>query len=310
MPLLATPPVAATAARAMQAAVRLADRYGRRGPGAVAARRFPEHPRNASVVTVPTTVAPARAAVYRPPGEEDTALPVHVNFHGGGFVLPLTAMDDAFCRFLAAEAGVVVVNVDYVLAPQHPFPAPVHQAYEVVRRVAESGAEHGWDGGRLTVGGHSAGGSLAAAVSRLAFEKGGPEIALQVLHYPALDLATGSRAKPAAVPRPALRPWQCDVFNGSYTPDPRLRTDRLASPAHPADTADLRGIAPAVIVTAEHDLLHDEAVRYAERLRSVDALVEHHDVPGVDHGYDVRDEALAREVYALMARRVREAAKA
>jgi acetyl esterase len=242
-----------------------------------------------------------------PATEGDALPPVHVNFHGGGYVMPLTEMDDAFCRYLAEEAGVVVINVDYVLAPQHRFPAPPRQAFEVVRWVAAQGAEHGWDGSRLSVGGQSAGGGLAAAVARQALEEGGPSIALQVLHYPPLDLATGARDKRAAIAKPSLRPWMADVFDSAYVPDPKQRADRLVSPGNPADTANVTGIAPALVITAEYDLLKAEGTRYAERLRKAGALVEHHDVLGADHGYDVKDAEKARQTYALIARHVRQA---
>ncbi|WP_217238615.1 alpha/beta hydrolase fold domain-containing protein [Streptomyces sp. AC555_RSS877] len=312
MPLLARPAVAVLAAKTMQRMTLLADRRsGGRGSAASSHARFPEFPRTIRELTIPTAIAPARVTVYLPAAEEagEAAPPVHVNFHGGGYVMSLTELDDPLCRFLAAQAGVVVINVDYVVAPQHPFPAPPRQAYEVVRWVAEHGAEHGWAGSRLTVGGQSAGGGLAAAVARQALEEGGPPIALQVLHYPPLDLATGARHKRAAVDRPMLRPWMADVFDTSYVPDVRLRTDRLVSPAHPCDTADLTGIAPALVVTAEYDLLRAEAVSYADRLRRTGSLVGHHDVAGADHGYDGSDDEKARETYALIARHVREAVR-
>ena len=209
-----------------------------------------------------------------------------MNFHGGGYVLPIIDIDDPLCRFVAAEAGVVVINVDYVVAPQHPFPAPTRQAYEIVQWVAANGAEHGWDGSRLTVGGQSAGGGLAAAVARQALEQDGPALALQVLHYPPLDLATSAKDKHAAAPKPKLRPWMAEVFDGSYVPDPQDRLDPLISPANPADTADLHGIAPALVITAALDLLRAEGVAYADRLRGAGALVEHHDVADADHAYE------------------------
>ncbi|MFE0452926.1 alpha/beta hydrolase fold domain-containing protein [Streptomyces sp. NPDC058914] len=308
MSLLARPAVATRAARAMQGLTRLASRRSG-GPGSTAAwrSRLPEYPRDARASTVPTSVAAAPVTVYLPPAGTAARPPVHVNFHGGGYVMSMPVVDDALCRFLAAEAGVVVVNVTYVVAPQHPFPAPPTQAYEVVRWVAEHGAEHGWDGSRLTVGGQSAGGGLAAAVARQALERGGPSIALQVLHYPPLDLVTDAREKKAAVARPLLRPWMAAVFDTSYVPDPRERGNPLVSPAHPSDTADLRGIAPALVITAEYDLLRAEAVRYAERLAAAGALVEHHEVTGADHGYDVKDDDRARVTYALIARQLRRA---
>ncbi|MFG3296752.1 alpha/beta hydrolase [Streptomyces sp. NPDC048179] len=305
MSLLARPSIAALGAKTLQRLTLLASRRPS-GPGSDAAShaRFPEYPRRVRELTVPTSVAPARATVYLPAAEV-TAPPVHVNFHGGGYVMSLTELDDPLCRFLAAEAGLAVVNVDYVVAPQHPFPAPPRQAYEVVRWVAEHAAEQGWDGSRLTVGGQSAGGGLAAAVARQAWEEGGPSIALQVLHYPPLDLVTSAADKRAAIAKPMLRPWMAEVFDTAYVPEPKRRADPLVSPAHPSDTADLTGIAPAVVITAEYDLLRAEGERYASRLGAVGALVEHHEVGGVDHGYDGKDDVKAREVYALVARHLR-----
>ncbi|MER5530612.1 alpha/beta hydrolase fold domain-containing protein [Streptomyces sp. NPDC002677] len=309
MSLLARPSVAALGAKTLQRLTLLASRR-RSGPGSDAAShaRLPEFPRKTRELIVPTSVAPAHATVYVPPSG-DAPPPVHVNFHGGGYVMALTELDDPLCRFLAAEAGVAVVNVDYVVAPQHPFPAPPRQAYEVVRWVAEHAAEQGWDGSRLTVGGQSAGGGLAAAVARQALTAGGPSIALQVLHYPPLDLAANAADKRASITRPMLRPWMAEVFDTSYVPDPKRRSDPLVSPAHLSDTAALTGIAPALVITAEYDLLRAEGERYAERLRAAGALAGYHEVAGADHGYDGKDDAKAREVYALIARQVRAATR-
>jgi len=307
MSLLARPTVAFPAAKVMQ---RLNNLLADRHVASSLHKRYPEYPRDTHELTVPTSVAPARAVVYLPDRPADAPLPpVHVNFHGGGFVLPPVELDDPLCRFLAAEAGAVVVNVDYVVAPQHPFPAPPRQAYEVVEWVAGHGAEHGWDGNLLTVGGQSAGGALAAAVARQALQKGGPSIALQILHYPPLDLLTNARDKRSVIAKPLLRPWMADIFDTSYVPDPELRGDPLVSPAHPSDTANLTGIAPALLITPEHDLLHAEGTRYAERLRSVGALRDHCDVPGADHGYDQNDAETARDIYGLMAQHMRDAVR-
>ncbi|MEU6129912.1 alpha/beta hydrolase [Saccharopolyspora sp. NPDC047091] len=297
MSVLSRPALAVLAAKAMQLATARV-----RAPR----DRFPEFPARTSEITVPTAAGPARAVLYRPEETGEPA-PLHVNLHGGGFVMGLTDMDDPLCRLLAASARVAVLNVDYALAPQHPFPTPPHQAFEVVRWAAEHGERHGWDGSRLSVGGQSAGGSLTAAVARQAFEQGGPPIALQVLHYPALDLVTPFRDKGSPLPKPMLRPWMAEVFNASYVRDRRWAGDRLHSPAAPGDTTDLTGIAPALVITAEHDVLRGEGDRYAERLRAADALVHHHLVTGADHGYDVRDQDRARASYELIARHVREA---
>ena len=304
MSILARPAVAALAAKALQRVVALAARSGK--AGASPYDRLTEFPGTSHEITIPTSVRPARAVVYLPSGGDATPA-VHVNFHGGGYVLPFIDLDDPLCRALAAEAGVAVINVDYVVAPQHPFPAPTRQAYEIVQWVAANGAEHGWDGSRLTIGGQSAGGGLAAAVARQALEQNGPALALQVLHYPPLDLATSAKDKHAAAAKPKLRPWMAEVFDGSYVPNAQDRLDPLVSPANPADTADLHGIAPALVITAALDLLRAEGVRYADRLRQAGALVEHHDVADADHGYDGEDDDKARTVYALIARHVQQA---
>lgn len=287
-------------ARSMQAGMALAAPRATRRAHA----RLPEYPRRTETLTVPTGYGPARVTVHRP--EPGNRLPaVHVNLHGGGFVLGWTGMDDPLCRALAAEAGVVVLNVDYVVAPRHPFPAPPRQAYEIVRWAAAHGGDHGWDGTRLTVGGQSAGGSLAAAAARLDLEGGGSLISLQVLHYPPLDFTVPTGAKPSPVDRPRLRPWMGEVFNACYLPDRRAARDRLASPAAPVDTADLTGIAPALVVVAEYDVLRGEGVRYADRLEGVGALAGFHEVRDLDHGYDVDHDDAARRTYRVIAEHVR-----
>lgn len=300
MSVLGAPLVAAAVARAMQAAMPFGLRSIERRNREV----FPDFPGEVREIAIPTAIAPARAVVYAPAGH-DGPPPVHVNFHGGGYVMPGIEIDDPLCRYLAAEAGVAVVNVDYAVAPKYRFPEPPLQAFQAVQWIAAHGAEHGWDGARLTVGGQSAGGGLAAAVARQALEQDGPRIALQVLHYAPLDLTVHAKDKPTAATKPVLRPWMGEVFDNAYVPDPAARADRLASPAGPSDTADLTGIAPAVVITPELDRLHDEGVRYARRLESHGALVERIDVPGADHAYDMSDRGKARLVYAAIARRIR-----
>ncbi|HMS37031.1 MAG TPA: NUDIX domain-containing protein, partial [Arachnia sp.] len=123
------------------------------------------------------------------------------------------------------------------------------------------------------------------------------ELRLQVLHYPPLDLTVPARLKHSPLRRPVLRPWMGEVFDAAYAPDPATRADRLISPASAADTADLTGIAPAVVITAANDILREEGGRYAQRLREVGALVAHREIPGADHGYDGTDDALALASY-------------
>ncbi|WP_433532857.1 alpha/beta hydrolase fold domain-containing protein [Micromonospora sp. CA-263727] len=192
--------------------------------------------------------------------------------------------DDPLCRFLAAHANVTVVNVDYIPAPQSRFPGPVEQAYDVALWAASP--KRCWDGGRLAIGGQSAGGALAAGAARLALEHAAPQIGLQVLMYPPLDLSVPAKRKMAEGKETFLMRMG-PLFDTVYCPDVAQRSDRLISPAGGADTADLMGIAPALVITAQKDILREEAVRYARRLQDIDALLEHVDLPGVGHGFNI-----------------------
>lgn len=277
----------------------------REPPGALdPALAFGELPAEVSHVVVPTRHGGLDAAVYAPAAGPGGG--VYVNLHGGGFVLRHPEQDDALCRYLAARAGVTVVNVDYVPAPQSRFPGPVEQAYDVAAWAAARRSP--WDGTRLAIGGQSAGGSLAAGAARLALEEGGVEIRLQVLMYPPLDLTVAAADKAGAGKETLLVPLG-PVFDAAYCPDPALRADRLLSPAARGDDAPLAGIAPALVVTAERDILREEAVRYADRLRAAGALAGHVDVPGAGHGFNLAGapRETVESVYARIAAEIRAA---
>jgi len=296
MSILSWRPVADVLARAFAASVNPAPK-----PGV----RFPEITGRTTDVAIPTRHGDVAATVYHP--SQSTARPaVYVNVHGGGFVVGHREQDDPWCRYLAAKADLVVVNTDYVLAPRRRFPAPVEQVYDVLQWASSD--DRDWDGSRLCVGGQSAGGNLAAAASRLALERGEPDIALQVLHYAPLDLVTPGKEKRTPLgSRAILRPWMSEVFDTAYVPDVDRRRDRLASPAWGTNGAGLHGIAPALVVTAEYDRLRDEGASYATGLDAVGSLVEHHDVAGVDHGYNIMSDAtdVTERMYDLIAGHVR-----
>jgi acetyl esterase len=293
MSILGTPLLADTLARLLQR---------RPAPRLAAEVSFAELPARTETVTIPTRHGGIQAVVYWPEASGEP-VPVYVNFHGGGFVIRHPEQDDPLCRYLAANAGVAVVNVDYDVAPRHRFPEPVEEAYDAVSWAAGPG--HGWDGSRLCVGGQSAGGALAAGVARLTLEQGGPAIALQVLHYPPLDLATPAQAKHAAR-RLAISVPVGKLFDAVYLPSPEARRDRLASPAWGPNGDGISGIAPALVITCEVDRLHDEGVAYADKLAAVGALRGHLDLAGIDHGYNLRvkDRALVENSYALIAKHV------
>ena len=264
--------------------------------------QFPEIAGFTSEVSIPTRHGDAPATIYQPPR---TATQPPINVHGGGFVVGHPEQDDPWCRYLAAKTGAIVINAGYVLAPRHRFPAAPQQIYDIVCWAASP--DRDWDGTRLCVGGQSAGGNLSAAAARLAQENRGPHIALQVLHYAPLDLVTPTRDKPSTAGRRAvMKPWMGEIFDTAYIPDPAQRQDRLASPAWGDNAEGLAGIAPALVVTAEHDRLRDEARRYADKLAAAGALAEYFEVAGVDHGYNIMSPATdaTRRTYARIAEHV------
>ena len=264
---------------------------------------FKELPAVTEEIVIPTRHGQVRAIRYSPPGDP-TEKGIYVNFHGGGFVMRNPEQDDALCRFIAFHAGVTVLNVDYIPAPESRFPGPVEQAYDAVAWAASE--ERPWQGSRLAVGGQSAGGALAAGAARLALEKTAPTISLQVLMYPALDL-TIPAAKKWTPGKEKFLVRMGPVFNAAYSPNLQLRRDRLASPASESDEGSLVGIAPALIVSAEKDILRDEAARYASRLREADALIDHLDLQGVGHAFNMlgAQRAVVLPVYEKIAAEVR-----
>jgi acetyl esterase/lipase len=276
-------------------------------PAAKPGVRFPEIAGHTTEISIDTRHGPVAATIYHP--EPTAAIPaVYVNAHGGGFVVGHREQDDPWCRYLAANANVVVINTDYVVAPHKRFPVPVEQIYDVLRWA--SAQERDWDGQKLCVGGQSAGGNLSAAASRMAVENGAPTIALQVLHYPPLDLVTPTSAKPSPLGSKAvLQPWMGAVFDTAYVPDRARRRDRLVSPAWGTNADNVAGIAPALIVTAEFDRLRAEGKRYADKLEAVGSLAEYVEVRGVDHGYNIMSNATetTRQMYDLITGHVKRA---
>ena len=221
---------------------------------------------------------PLDVRAYAPPGDGDR--PVLVYFHGGGWVRGDLDTHDGLCRLLAEAADCVVVSVDYRRAPEHPFPAPVRDAYAATAWAAEHAGVVGGDPDRIAVGGDSAGGNLAAAVTLLARERAGPAIDHQVLLYPVTDydLDTDSyraNAEGYLLSRASMR-WYWD----RYLDDELDGANPYASPLRAPDCS---GLPSATVVTAGYDPLRDEGAAYADRLREAGVEVTHADYPGMVH---------------------------
>ncbi len=218
--------------------------------------------------------------IYHPVSSGKPA-PALVYIFGGGWTLGSIDTSDGICRSLANAAGCVVVTVGYRLAPEHKFPAAVHDCHHGVRWVAEHAAELGVDPARLAVGGDSAGGNLAAAVTLLAKQQG-PALAAQLLVYP----NTRYRADTPSM-REGDDPWlfnsrSVDWYWKHYLKSPEDGRNPLVSPML---AEDLSGLPPALVITAEHDPLRDEGEEYAELLRKAGTPVEQTRYQGMVHGF-------------------------
>jgi acetyl esterase len=267
--------------------------------------RFTDIPKRTEVLRVETGAGPVACTVYRPPAGTASPAPVYVNFHGGGFVVARPQQDDHLCRYIAATAGCVVINVDYAVAPQRPYPVPVTQAYDVTAWIAENGAVGGWDGTRLAVGGHSAGANLTAAVCRTARDRGTFTPRLQILDSAPFDQLADPATKQSPIAKPLLTPQLMRIFTAAYVPDPADLTHPLVSPGL-AD--DLAGLPPALVITAEHDRLRDEGDAYAKELAAAGVPVTHRVFPGVDHYFThTGPVAAGKEAIDLMATTLRTA---
>ena len=218
--------------------------------------------------------------VYTPEG--DGPFPLLVYVHGGGWVICTLDTHDGLCRSLANQAGCVVVSVDYRLAPERPFPAAPEDCYAATRWVAAHATTLNGDAMRVAVGGDSAGGNLAAVVALLARERGGPPLVFQLLIYPATDLRMGSSSIEENAEGYGLTKRDMLWFRGHYLRSTADATDPLASPLL---APDLRGVPPALIITAEYDPLRDEGERYGARLREAGVPVTISRYDGMIHGF-------------------------
>jgi acetyl esterase len=224
-----------------------------------------------------------RIRIVRPVGD-NTGLPVVMLFHGGGWVLGDADTYDAFARQIANGAGATVVHVEYSRSPEARYPVALEECYAATQWVVEHGQELGADATRLALTGDSAGGNLVAAVSLLAKQRSGPKIAAQVLIYP----ATGSSFETPSFQQfgegyyltAAASRW----FWNQYAPDRSVDSEPTACPLH-ATIEQLQGLPPALIITAECDILRDEGEAYARNLTEAGVAVTCTRYLGTIHGF-------------------------
>ncbi|NVN86082.1 MAG: alpha/beta hydrolase [Rhodopseudomonas sp.] len=246
----------------------------------------PEPPELASVqsTSIPGPAGEIPARVYTPKTLRQIGglAPALVFFHGGGWVIGDLDTHDVVCRALADDGQLIVISVDYRLAPEHKFPAAIDDALAATAWIADHAAQLGIDAARISVGGDSAGGNLAAVVAIAARDKGSPKLAGQVLIYPATDFAmthpSHSEPETSVLLTHSVIRW----FRDHYLNGAAEIHDWRASPAR---VKDLSGLPPAIVITAGADPLRDEGDDYAKRLADAGVAVQHRNFPGQFHGF-------------------------
>jgi acetyl esterase/lipase len=222
--------------------------------------------------------------------------PVVLHIHGGGMISGRARNLTAFCQALAAEFDCVVVNVDYRLAPETPFPGPVEDNYAALAWIAAHAAELGIDPRRIAVMGESAGGGLAAMVTLMARDRRGVQPCQQILIYPMLDDRTGSTVTPPAHIAPVGWPAAANRFGWSAFLGKPAGSAQVPAGAVPAREASLAGLPPTFIGVGAIDLFVDESLAFGRRLIDAGVPTGIHVAPGAFHAFDfvVPEAAVSR----------------
>ncbi|SEC45406.1 alpha/beta hydrolase [Arthrobacter woluwensis] len=230
---------------------------------------------------------PLSARIVRPAGATGT-LPVVLYTHGAGWVFGNAATHDRLVRELAVGVGAAVVFPEYDLSPEARYPHAIEQNFATARWIVEHGAEKGLDGSRLAISGDSVGGNMATVLTLMAKERGGVEFKQQVLFYPVTDASFDTESYLQFAEGYFLRRDAMQWFWDQYTTDEAERNQITASPLR-ATTEDLTGLPPALVITAEADVLRDEGEAYAAKLREAGVPVTQIRVGGVIHDFVMLD---------------------
>ncbi len=232
-----------------------------------------------------TLPGPAGAIAYRrywPLGVAEQVVPTLVYYHGGGFVIGNLETHDSTCRRLANKSRCQVISIDYRLAPEHPFPAPIDDALAAFRHIRDNAAAFDTIAERIAVGGDSAGGNLSAVVCQQTKKTGEVMPAFQMLIYPATDSVVHAEARRAKGEGYFLTQELIDWFFAQYAPP---GTDQRDPRISPLLVDDLSGLPPAYVLTAGYDPLRDEGLAYATQLRLAGVRTVYSEFPGTIHGF-------------------------
>ncbi|AKJ07107.1 acetyl esterase/lipase [Archangium gephyra] len=272
------------------------------------ASRFPEAVEVKDVrVPGPEGAPPVRVRTYRPRTVQGPT-PALLWIHGGGYVLGRPEMDDLLCADFARELGILVVSVDYRLAPEHPFPAPLEDCYAALRWLFAQTEALGVLPERIAIGGASAGGGLTAALAQLTHDRGEVRPVFQLLVYPMLDDRTTTRTD---LDLTIHRGWNqgSNVFGWRSYLGREPGGAQVPAHAVPARREDLSGLPPAWLGVGTCDLFHDEDLAYARRLEAAGVPCDVTVVPGAFHGFDAiaRGAGVTREFRGLYTAALRRA---
>jgi acetyl esterase len=223
-------------------------------------------------------------------------LPLFVNIHGGGFVLGSAEMDDPFMLPIAEKANVKILNIDYSLSPDFPFPKAINECYAVVKYAKEHPDEFGIDPDRIAVGGQSAGGNFTAAICLMENERKQLGLKCAVLDYPPLDVYTDASEKPR--PKGALPVFLSRMFDPCYLNDKEGRKNPLISPVF-AEIEKLRSFPPTLVITASRDSLCAEAERFRDMLKEAGVEVAHKRFDAI-HGFNLKPSPETDESWQMI----------
>jgi acetyl esterase len=255
--------------------------------------------------TIPGPTGAILARAYEPIAAVGPE-PALVYFHGGGFVVGDLESHDGLCRLLTAEGGFKVIAVDYRLAPEHAYPAAVDDAWAAFQWIEANAAELGVDGGRIAVGGDSAGGMLAAIVTQMARGKIRPKIAYQMLLFPVTQMGAETSSLHEFAVGYFLERRTIEYFSSLYLPP---GSDRNSPRVSPLRARDFSGLPPAYVMLGGYDPLHDEGLAYAEKLKAAGVKVTIADYADMVHCFIYLQTVLpeAHEAVAKAARAVKAA---
>lgn len=237
-----------------------------------------------SEVNIPGPNGDIRSKVIFPAGESSGAdnLPILIYYHGGGWVIGSPESHIGETCFYANEANCIVIVPDYRLAPEHPFPAAPQDCYAVLEWASANAADIGGDASKIAVAGDSAGGNLAAVVTQMSKAKKGPDLALQLLIYPATRMGASTQSYKDFNDGYFLTGQAMNWFFNHYLKKAAHWDDPLASPLL---SKDLSGLAPAYVMTAGFDPLRDEGKAYADRLKEAGVPVDYVCYQSQIHGF-------------------------